>query len=783
MATQNKGTGFDPEAMSAPHGKNHLLVIAIDEYAHCPKLNNCVKDASEFIEVLTGRFQFEPGNVTTLYNSEATRANILSRLNELKHKVRSEDNLVIYFSGHGETEDDVGYWVPVAANPEHNWEFVSTYDIKSRLDPIPSFHTFVIVDACFSGSLFTTYKAVKAGYETKCSRLGLAASHSRERALDGTAGDNSPFAAKLLKKLRESPEDLGVQRLATDVIEEVQAATRGRQTPVFKTLDVRGDDSGQYVFHLKANEAADWKACQETGTVAAYRAFLVKYPEGMYAQAAKATLSELEEETAWEEAKAANTILSYYQYNQRYPSGKHRVDALEAIEWLEEEQAWQEAGSPGSLSFFLKYKERYPQGRFTAEAEEQIQAILARQQEPAAWRTAKGTNTLAAYEAYLQEYPEGAHALEARAVMQQLEQEAQEIERRKEEKKAKEKKKKQEEERLREQAATEECRRIEAQQQESTAWQGAQQTNTIESYEAFLRQYPQSLYAQEARMVIQQLRLKVEEAKRKKEAEEAREEEKKWKEKQLREQKVKEERHQKEAQQQESFWDRLFRRWTNMVPVEKEEDILFDHEYDGIRELDNALPPWWVALFTITIAFGVAYYSYYHITGLGGSSAEEYKMEMEQADKAVQAFLSTQSNQVDETNVEQFTDEQSLAAGKTIFEGKGGCFTCHGMQGEGGIGPNMTDPYWIHGGDIKDIFRTIKYGVPEKGMISWKGHLKPSEMHQVASYILSLQGTNPSNPKEPQGELYQQVDNAAPSDSNATGAETQKTDAIDINEE
>ena len=234
---------------------------------------------------------------------------------------------------------------------------------------------------------------------------------------------------------------------------------------------------------------------------------------------------------------------------------------------------------------------------------------------------------------------------------------------------------------------------------------------------------------------------------------------------------------------QQSFFQRLYKRMTNVVPVEKEKDIMFDHEYDGIRELDNVLPPWWVAMFYITIAFGVVYYTYYHFTGAGPSSAEEYKMEMEQAEKAVQAYLATQSNQVDETNVELLTDEQSLAAGKAIFEGKGTCFTCHGMQGEGGIGPNLTDPYWIHGGGIKDLFKTIKYGVPEKGMISWKGHLKPSEMHQVASYILSLQGTNPPNPKEPQGELYQQVENAPapPADSTATGAESKEADAIGMN--
>lgn len=465
MANSDKGIGFRSESKSTPQGKNHLLVIAIDEYAHCPKLNNCVKDAREFIEVLTDKYQFEPEHVTTLYNGEATRANILGRLNELKQKVRSEDNLIIYFSGHGETEDDVGYWVPVAAQPEHNWEFISTYDIKSRLDPILSFHTFVIVDACFSGSLFAAYKSVKAGYETKRSRLGLAASHSRERALDGTAGENSPFAATLLKRLRESPEDLSVQRLATEVIEEVQGVTRGRQTPVFKPLDVKGDDSGQYVFHLKANEAADWKACQEAGTLAAYQAFQGKYPEGMYVQAAMAALMELAEESSWEEAKATNTILSYYQYNQRYVSGKYHAEALAAIERLEEEEAWQQAQQGSSLSAFLKYKEHYSQGRFAAEAEEKIQAILASQQEPAAWQAAKGKNTVAAYQAYLQQYPLGPHALEARSAIQELNRKAEE-ERERQEEQARKKKQEEVERQRREVEVTEQHRKQKTRQQE-----------------------------------------------------------------------------------------------------------------------------------------------------------------------------------------------------------------------------------------------------------------------------------------------------------------------------
>jgi len=200
-------------------------------------------------------------------------------------------------------------------------------------------------------------------------------------------------------------------------------------------------------------------------------------------------------------------------------------------------------------------------------------------------------------------------------------------------------------------------------------------------------------------------------------------------------------------------WKRLYRRWTKAVPVTKEHDVMLDHNYDGIRELDNSLPPWWVAMFYLTIVFGVSYFTYHHIVGAGLSSSEKYEREMEQAEEQVQAYLSTQENLVDETNVVMLEDELEIDQGKTIFDMN--CAACHGFTGEGGVGPNLTDEYWIHGGSIKDVFATVKYGVPEMGMIAWKSQLSASEMSKVSSYILTLVGTNPPNAKEAQGDLYQ----------------------------
>ncbi len=201
-----------------------------------------------------------------------------------------------------------------------------------------------------------------------------------------------------------------------------------------------------------------------------------------------------------------------------------------------------------------------------------------------------------------------------------------------------------------------------------------------------------------------------------------------------------------------AWWHKFYKRATNVVPLDQEETILFDHEYDGIRELDNSLPPWWVAMFYITIGFAVVYMGYYHVWGYGLSSGEEYAYEVEQAEKAIKAALARQPDMVDETNVTVVTDDLDLGVGKSIYELN--CSVCHGKAGEGLVGPNFADEYWLHGGDIKDLFRVIKYGVPEKGMISWKAQLRPPEIQKVASYILTFQGTNPPNAKAPQGDLY-----------------------------
>lgn len=203
----------------------------------------------------------------------------------------------------------------------------------------------------------------------------------------------------------------------------------------------------------------------------------------------------------------------------------------------------------------------------------------------------------------------------------------------------------------------------------------------------------------------------------------------------------------------DDFWSRMRKQyWEDPVPIEKEGEITLGHAYDGIRELDNRLPPWWVNMFILTIVWSVGYMFYYHWGGNEWSSEQEYKTEMEQAKKDVAMALAGKAAPMDESNVTQLTDASAISEGETTF--KSLCAACHGMKGEGTVGPNFTDEYWIHGGGIKDLFKTIKYGVPEKGMIAWQAQLKPVDIQKVASYILTLKGTNPPNPKAAQGEIW-----------------------------
>ncbi len=211
---------------------------------------------------------------------------------------------------------------------------------------------------------------------------------------------------------------------------------------------------------------------------------------------------------------------------------------------------------------------------------------------------------------------------------------------------------------------------------------------------------------------------------------------------------------------------RMYAKLLGTKPIEEEGELILDHNYDGIRELDNKLPPWWVYLFYATILFGVVYLARFHVFN-DYDQALEYEMEVAEAQAAIEAYRKTAKDLVDVNTVTLLTDASDLNAGKAIFETN--CVVCHMADGGGGIGPNLTDQHWILGGGIKNVFRTISEGGRDgKGMIAWKQTLKPAEMAQVASYVLSFQGTTPANPKAPEGDVW--IDESAPAEAPAETA-------------
>ncbi len=197
---------------------------------------------------------------------------------------------------------------------------------------------------------------------------------------------------------------------------------------------------------------------------------------------------------------------------------------------------------------------------------------------------------------------------------------------------------------------------------------------------------------------------------------------------------------------------RIYKKLLGSKAIEEEHEIILDHNYDGIKELDNDLPPWWKYSFYATIIFAVVYLVRFEVFN-DYSQDEEYAVAVAEAKIEIEEWKKTAKDLVDVNTVTLLTDPGDLKAGESIFTAN--CVACHKADGGGGIGPNLTDPYWILGGGIKNVFNTISEGGRDgKGMIAWKNDLKPAEMAQVASYVLSFQGTTPAEPKEAEGEIW-----------------------------
>jgi cytochrome c oxidase cbb3-type subunit 3 len=193
--------------------------------------------------------------------------------------------------------------------------------------------------------------------------------------------------------------------------------------------------------------------------------------------------------------------------------------------------------------------------------------------------------------------------------------------------------------------------------------------------------------------------------------------------------------------------------WTKSKALEEESEIVLDHNYDGIRELDNTLPPWWVYMFYATIVFAAIYLVKYEMLD-GDDQETEYRKEVAAAEKKLEKYKEVTPDAFDESKLEVLTDPSALKRGQAIY--KLNCASCHAPDGGGGIGPNLTDKNWILGGGIQNVYKTVANGGrPGKGMIAWKSTLKPIDIQKVGSYILSLEGTSPAKPKKAEGDIWE----------------------------
>lgn len=363
-----------------PLGQTYLLAIAIDEYQHCTKLSNAVLDVETFIQVLTTRYSIEAANITFIKNLEATKRRIEQALLRLIKTVTPQDNLIIYFSGHGRHDEHFGgNWVPVeAGTSDEDWpDYLSNGLIKDYLSKIRSFHTFLIADSCFSGSLFidkSKEKFTGDRRDDEPSRWGLT-SGKKEIVSDGRPGYHSPFAAALLDVLRKAEQPLGVMRICDLVLEKVVA--NAGQTPMGSPLQIPGHQGGQMVLYFRHNEEEDWAEMKKS--IAGCKTYLAKYPEGKHHKAAEAIILKEEQDRAWTELMAAKSIKSLYDFQQRYPTYPKVLsgEVRSLIQDLEEERLWQRTLQIDSISAYERYKERTELKRYVREAEAAIQHILA----------------------------------------------------------------------------------------------------------------------------------------------------------------------------------------------------------------------------------------------------------------------------------------------------------------------------------------------------------------------------------------------------------------------
>lgn len=346
-------------------GNNHLLLIGIDQYQQVGQLANAVRDAQTFRDLLLKKYTFSADYLTEVYDSKASRRQIMRGLRLMINQVKPGDNLIVYFSGHGHYDEAIeeGYWVPVDAEYDEIDAYISYSFLTKIIKAIPSRHTVFIVDSCYSGAALVRERDLKVERFDRDPSRWLLASGRNEVVPDGIAGQHSPFADKLLDILdRYAHEGL---RMGTLVDKLTTAVTyNSRQTPIGRPLYEVGDQGGEFVFYPRQHEAEDWAGARSTHTVVTYERFLKAYPESVNRESA-----------SWAIALIRDSIVGFRRYLNAYAAGTYAHEAIERMDELEEKQVFEQAKNRGEAAlrrYLLKYS---AQGRYLSEAREEIERI------------------------------------------------------------------------------------------------------------------------------------------------------------------------------------------------------------------------------------------------------------------------------------------------------------------------------------------------------------------------------------------------------------------------
>ncbi len=355
-------------------GENYLLTIGIDKYLHWKPLNNAVKDVRDITRLLTERYQFETGHLQTLVDDEATEDNIRKKLLDVKKSITTDDNLVVFFSGHGHYDSDLdeGYWVPANARKDNPSDYISNSDVLKWIRAIKTHHTLIIVDSCFSGTLVSQSRSEVLSEKYPSARIF--ASGRKELVDDGVPGTNSPFAKAILSRLSHNTDRvLRASELIQNVTKSVES--QAGQAPIEGRIKDAGDEGGEFVFHLKVTEEEIWASVLNANTSDEYAKYIDYFPDGQYVLEARTKLSSLTDETDWKRAVETSTTTAMAAYLESHPRGEHYEEAFRKLEELEENDSWLNTKTRNSVSAYMDYLRKYPAGRFTSVARKNLEEL------------------------------------------------------------------------------------------------------------------------------------------------------------------------------------------------------------------------------------------------------------------------------------------------------------------------------------------------------------------------------------------------------------------------